>query len=65
MTLYPFDDYSYAIRRTLDSGGLLPICYVLGIYDFYEDAEDDLEEMLADGADGTFEIVQVRLPRGW
>lgn len=59
----PFD--GFALRRTLDSGGLLPICQLFGFYDYYEDAEDDLYNLLDAGLDGTFEIVQVRLPEGW
>ena len=59
----PFD--GYALRRTLYSGGLLPICQLLGLYEWYEDAEDDLWDCLDAGFDGTFEIVQVRLPEGW
>ena len=55
----------YAIRRTLDSGGLLPICELLGLYDYYEDADDDLCYFIACGMGGTFEIVQVRLSEGW
>ena len=59
----PFD--GFALRRTLDSGGLLPICQLFGFYDYYEDAEDDLYDLLDAGPDGPFEIVQVRLPRSW
>lgn len=59
----PFD--GFALRRTLDSGGLIPICQLFGFYDWYEDAEDDLYDLLDAGLDGTFEIVQVRLPRDW
>lgn len=55
----------YAIRRTLDSGGLMPTCYLMGLYDHLADARDDLYDYLDSGMDGTFEIVQVRMPRTW
>lgn len=55
----------YAIRRTLDSGGLLPICEIWGFYDYYEDADEDLCYYLDCGIGGTFEIVHIQFPEGW
>lgn len=59
----PFN--GFALRRTLDSGGLLPVCQLIGLYDWYLDAEDEMLALLDEGLDGTFEIVQVRLPGRW